>query len=107
MNYLLDTHAFLWMLAEPARLSRAASAAIRDPAHVVFVSAVTSVELAIKRAPGKLQAPRSLLAEVAARGLHELPLRYGSSHRKRRTRPARGPSRPDARHRTRRCRPAA
>ncbi len=76
MNYLLDTHVFLWMLADPGRLGREAAAAIRDPRHAVFVSAVTSVEIAIKRSLGKLDAPGDLAGEIAPRGLRELPLRY-------------------------------
>jgi len=35
---LLDTHALLWWLAEPDRLSPAAHAAISDPANAVDVS---------------------------------------------------------------------
>ncbi len=76
MNYLLDTHVFLWMLGDPGRLSREAAAAIQNPDRTVFVSAVTSVEISIKRALGKLDTPADLSAEIPARGLRELPLRY-------------------------------
>ena len=38
------------------------------------MSAVTSVEIGIKRALGKLDAPAGLAAEIPARGLQELPL---------------------------------
>lgn len=34
---LLDTHALLWWLAEPNRLSPAAHAAIAEPANKVYV----------------------------------------------------------------------
>lgn len=81
MNYLLDTHVFLWMLGEPDRLSREAAAAIQNPGRMVFVSAVTGVEISIKRSLGKLQAPSSLLAEIASRDLRELPLRFAHGER--------------------------
>ena len=76
MNYLLDTHVFLWMLCDPGRLSRKAVGVIRDPRHAVFVSAVTGVEIAIMRRLGKLDAPDDLEQEIVERGMQELPLRY-------------------------------
>lgn len=76
MNCLLDTHVFLWMLADPGRLSAPARQAIQNPNHTVFVSAVTSVEIAIKRALGKLEAPAHLGHHITSRGLIELPLHY-------------------------------
>ena len=42
----------------------------------VYVSAVTAVEIAIKKKLGKLDAPDGLGAEIRSRGLLELPLRY-------------------------------
>jgi len=76
MNYLLDTHVFLWMLCAPGRLSVQARAIIQNPDRAVYVSAVTAVEIAIKVAIGKLEAPKSLWREIPARGLRELPLRF-------------------------------
>jgi len=81
MNYLLDTHVFLWTLADPRRLSARAAAAIRDPRHAVFVSAVSGVEISIKRRLGKLDAPDELEPEITARGLQELPLRFRHTQR--------------------------
>ena len=81
MNYLLDTHVFLWMLAEPVRLNPEATAAIQDPRHSVFVSAVSGVEIAIKRGLGKLTAPHDLGVEIERRGLLDLPLKYRHSER--------------------------
>lgn len=76
MNCLLDTHAFLWMMGEPERLSPKAREVIRNPDHIVYVSAVTAVEIAIKRSLGKLTAPASLAGEIARRDLLELPFQY-------------------------------
>ncbi|WP_254987438.1 type II toxin-antitoxin system VapC family toxin [Cyanobium sp. ATX 6E8] len=75
---LLDTHALLWWLAEPDRLSPAAYAAISDPANAVDVSAVSGWEIATKVRLGKLPAARELLDELpgllAAQGVQLLPI---------------------------------
>ena len=76
MNYLLDTHVFLWMLSDPGRLSAKAVAVIQNPDRTVYVSAVTAVEIAIKTSLGKLESPEHLWNEISTRGLRELPLRY-------------------------------
>jgi PIN domain nuclease of toxin-antitoxin system len=47
MRVLLDTHALVWALGEPERLSRRARATIADQATVVFVSLTSAWELAI------------------------------------------------------------
>lgn len=58
MNLLLDTHAFLWAVDDNPNLSAIARKAIEDGENVVFVSAATAWEIAIKRAIGKLRAPK-------------------------------------------------
>ncbi len=83
MNYLLDTHVFLWMLSAPDRLNPEAVSVIRNPDRAVFVSAATAVEIAIKQALGKLEAPGNLGEEIGCRGLGELPLRYVHGERMR------------------------
>ena len=60
-SLLLDTHALLWWLAEPEKLSQPAQAAIGDPAATVFVSAATGWELATKVRLGKLPGAEGLL----------------------------------------------
>jgi PIN domain nuclease of toxin-antitoxin system len=67
---------FLWVLSNPEKLSKKAVAAIQNPAHAVFVSAVSSVEITIKQSLGKLQAPEGLEAEIETRGFQHLPLTY-------------------------------
>lgn len=57
MNLLLDTHVLLWALDDDPALSTAARAAIIDGSNLVFVSAATAWEIAIKRALGKLRVP--------------------------------------------------
>ena len=57
MTYLLDTGVWLWSVGEPSRISRKARDVIADVSQVVFLSAVTSWEVAIKAASGKLRLP--------------------------------------------------
>ena len=76
MNLLLDTHTFLWSLGDHRRLSAAATAAIRNHNNAVYVSAVSSVEISIKSAIGKLEAPLDLEDEVALRGFSHLPFHF-------------------------------
>lgn len=57
MNLLLDTHAFLWAIGNPSNFSQRAREAIVDGHNIVFVSAATAWEIAIKKGIGKLQIP--------------------------------------------------
>ena len=57
MTYLLDTGVWLWSLWEPERIARKAREAMADLSHDLFVSAVSSWEIAIKSAAGKLKLP--------------------------------------------------
>ena len=64
MTLLLDTHALLWALAEPARLSRRALLALQNPANELRVSAVSLFEIATKVRLGKLPDTGALLRQV-------------------------------------------
>ena len=61
---LLDTHALLWWLTEPDRLSPAAHVAINDPANSVHVSAASGWEIATKARIGKLPGIGDLLSDL-------------------------------------------
>jgi PIN domain nuclease of toxin-antitoxin system len=74
MELLLDTQAFLWWQTSSSRLGVAARAAIADPANVVFVSAASAWEIAIKRRLGKLAFDASVAAAIAANGFVDLPI---------------------------------
>lgn len=54
MKILLDTAPFLWLAADPGRLSEAATSLIGDPDNEIFLSSVSGWEVAIKTALGKL-----------------------------------------------------
>ncbi len=72
---LLDTHVLLWWLADSPLLSPKAVAAIRNE-PVVFVSAASVWEIAIKRALGKLEAPDDLVSAVAAYDFRQLLITF-------------------------------
>jgi PIN domain nuclease of toxin-antitoxin system len=57
MPYLLDTGVFLSAVVEPERLSRRARELLADESGVLFLSAASSWEIAIKWAMGKLKMP--------------------------------------------------
>lgn len=54
MRLLLDTHALIWAIADPGRLSEAASTAVTNPTNHVLVSVASAWEISIKRSLGKL-----------------------------------------------------
>jgi PIN domain nuclease of toxin-antitoxin system len=61
MRILLDTHAALWALFDPARLSTAASDAVRDTSNDILVSVASAWEIAIKQGLGRLAPPAPLI----------------------------------------------
>ena len=54
MNLLLDTHAFLWFIANDSRLSSQAQSLIQDPGNRRLFSMAGLWEIAIKVSLGKL-----------------------------------------------------
>lgn len=54
MKVLLDTHAFLWWLADDPRLSLPAAISIDNPDHQVLFSAASAWEISTKHRIGKL-----------------------------------------------------
>ena len=54
MNYLLDTHIFLWLAAYPEKLSGRTEQIILDTANSLFLSIVSLWEMQIKIQLGKL-----------------------------------------------------
>ena len=80
MRLLLDTHVFLWWRANDERLSKAARAAIAG-ADIVFVSAATAWEAAIKAALGRIAYPDTIEAGVEASGFEKLPITLAHAER--------------------------
>lgn len=75
MKMLLDTHALVWALSDPERLPVALRSAIEARSNVVYVSAASVWEIAIKTAIGKIDLPmEDLSGAVAESGFLELPV---------------------------------
>jgi PIN domain nuclease of toxin-antitoxin system len=79
VKLLLDTHALLWALAEPHRLSPRAAALIRASTNEVLVSAASAWEIATKfrlgRLPGAGPIVAGFSAHLATLRADELPVR--------------------------------
>ena len=54
MRLLLDTHVWLWALLEPGRLSQRVSAALQDPANEVWLSPISTWEVLVLAAKGRV-----------------------------------------------------
>ncbi|OGT52721.1 MAG: twitching motility protein PilT [Gammaproteobacteria bacterium RIFCSPHIGHO2_12_FULL_41_15] len=76
MQLLLDTHILLWWLADDPTLSMTLRHAIRDKVNVVFVSAVSVWEIAIKKALGKLVIPDYLFDAIHSSGFEALNITF-------------------------------
>lgn len=75
MRLLLDAHAFIWWLSEDASLPAATHDAIAAPENLVFVSAATIWEIAIKANLGRIDlGGADLAAEISANEFAELPV---------------------------------
>lgn len=76
MRVLLDTHALLWALEGSENLSELARHTISTLENEVLVSSVSGWEIAIKRALGKLDAPRELGAAIDDAGFMRRLIRF-------------------------------
>jgi len=54
MKIIIDTHIFLWALAEPAKIERNKRTALETVANTIYVSFITIVEIMMKSSLGKL-----------------------------------------------------
>lgn len=73
MKLLLDTHAVLWWQSDDRRLSAAARAAIAS-ADLVWVSAASAWEVAIKAGLGRVRLDEPFAITIAADDFTELPV---------------------------------
>jgi PIN domain nuclease of toxin-antitoxin system len=71
---LLDTHAWLWWLADDAALGARARECIAADENVIYVSAASIWEIAIKKGLGKLEAPDGMDAIIEEEGFDSLPI---------------------------------
>ncbi|WP_211204581.1 type II toxin-antitoxin system VapC family toxin [Ammonifex degensii] len=79
MRVLLDTHAFLWWIADDPRLSERARETIADERNALFFSAASAWEMAIKAGLGKLSVPGDLrdfvVEQLRLNNITPLPVR--------------------------------
>lgn len=77
MRLLLDTHVLLWWLVDDRRLKDPERRAIADADALVYVSAATVWEIAIKKGLGRLDVDTEVLErEMEAGAIVELPVRW-------------------------------
>lgn len=72
---LLDTHIFLWWRGQPSRLTEKVRSSIAT-ADIVFVSAASAWEAAIKASMGRLELPDTIEAGVLASGFEKLLITF-------------------------------
>ena len=82
---LLDTHAFLWWIADSERLSGSARSVIADELNDIVVSAASAWEIATKFRIGKLPGCEAVALDVsghiAAQGFAELEIGVADAER--------------------------
>ncbi len=71
---LLDTHTLLWWLRDDKKLGNRTRRLIVDPKNVIYVSAATTWEIAIKKSIGKLTVPDDMDNIVEEEGFEKLPI---------------------------------
>jgi PIN domain nuclease of toxin-antitoxin system len=80
MRVLLDTHAFLWWVADQPALSRKARVAVADPDNECLLSIASCWEMAIKVSLGKLRLPgaieRFVPEHLAANAFRQLAIDF-------------------------------
>ena len=76
MRLLLDTHVFLWWLADDRRLDSEEREAIRNPENDVYLSAASVWEIVIKQALGRLRTPEPASTAALRLGLQPLPITF-------------------------------
>ncbi|GMV18788.1 MAG: hypothetical protein AMXMBFR56_70120 [Polyangiaceae bacterium] len=71
MRLLLDTHVFVWFVDDNRKLRAPVRSAVRD-ADIVYVSAASAWEIAIKMSLGKLRFPGSVDDAIVRSGFAPL-----------------------------------
>jgi PIN domain nuclease of toxin-antitoxin system len=85
VRLLVDTNAWLWMIADPQRLGPTAQELVEDRRNELFLSAVSSWEMVIKQAIGRLDLPappETLIPQQMRRsGVKGLPVEHAHALR--------------------------
>ena len=70
--FLLDTHILLWWLSDDKRLSSKVRLLIRNRNNLIYVSAASVWEIAIKSALGKLKVSENFTSVINEQGFENL-----------------------------------
>jgi PIN domain nuclease of toxin-antitoxin system len=75
MKLLLDTHTLIWWFSEPLRLKNQVISMLQQAENMVFVSAATMWEIAIKKKLGRLDIDTGeLLSAMQINNFTDLPI---------------------------------
>ena len=77
MRLLLDTHIFLWWLADDPALSAKAREVIGNGNNMIYISAASVWEISVKKSLGKLEAPENIETIVEQERFQKLPITLG------------------------------
>ena len=85
MRALLDTHAFLWWIADSGRLSGMARSVIAEEENDILISAASAWEVATKFRIGKLPGGEAVALDIAGhiagQGFEELAIGVADAER--------------------------
>jgi len=85
VRYLLDTHTFLWWITDDERLSASAHGLIQDRGNVLYFSAASGWEIAIKSRLDRLEFmgdPEKVIPEqLSLNAIEGLPIQMGHALR--------------------------
>lgn len=73
-GFLLDTHALLWWLSDPSRLTQDAREVIASGHNDVFVSAAVAWEMSINKTLGRLDYPSNFSEVLEGDHIEVLPV---------------------------------
>ncbi len=83
MRLLLDTHAALWWLSDPEKLTAEARLAIASIENEVYLSSASLWEIHLKAGKGKLNVPPSLIEALSEQEIDELKITWKHTERTR------------------------
>lgn len=75
MKLILDTNVLIWWLGDAGKISQAAKTVISSPDNLIFISAASACEIAIKKSLGKLSVPDDLTAQIERNNFTPLPIK--------------------------------
>lgn len=85
MRLLLDTHVWLWMLAEPERLGHRSRELVLDGSNDLLLSSASTWELSIKAGLGRIDLPEPpatyVPSRIRASGVTAIPIEHAPAAR--------------------------